>query len=93
MTISSTSQQGMADDSGQYTLTGHISSQTPLDKITLTKAGQTTPFLVDESTVRNKREYDYSYQLTGITQNTTVSMDVFDQRGGKGGTIFIIKRR
>jgi hypothetical protein len=92
MTISSTAQQGTANESGTYTLSGHISSQTPLDKITLTRQGQATPFLIDESTVKNKKEYDYSYQVTGITSNTTVSMDVFDQKGSKSGMLFVIKK-
>jgi hypothetical protein len=92
MTISSTAQQGTADESGQYTLSGHISSQTPLDKITLTRQGQTSPFLIDESTAKNKKEYDYSYQVTGIKSNTTISMDVFDQKGGKSGMLFVIKK-
>jgi hypothetical protein len=92
MTISSTAQQGTADESGQYSLSGHISSQTPLDKITLTRQGQSIPFLTDESSVKNKKEYDYTYKVTGITSNTTISMDVFDQKGGKSGMLFVIKK-
>ena len=82
--------QGNADVNGEYTLTGHISSAVRLDKVILTKQGQVEPFLTDESTAKNKNEYDYSYLITGITVNTTINMDVYDQDGRKSSAQFLI---
>ena len=84
--------EGTADANGEYILTGHISSAVNLDKVTLTKQGQAEPFLIDESTAKNKNEYDYSYLITGITTNTTVIMDVYDQGGGRSSAQFVIKK-
>jgi hypothetical protein len=33
----------------------------------------------------NKKEFDYSCQVTGITTTTTVIIDLYDHRGGKAG--------
>ena len=82
--------EGTADVNGEYTLTGHISSAVSLDKITLTKQGQADPCLIDASTAKNKNEYDYSYLITAITANTTITMDVYDQNGGKSSAQFLI---
>lgn len=84
--------EGIANANGEYTLTGHISSQVSLAKVTLTKQGQATPFLTDESTAKNKNEYDYSYLITGISSNTTIIMDVYDQNGGKASGQFLITK-
>lgn len=84
--------EGTANANGEYTLTGHISSKVSLNKVTLTKQGQSAPFLTDESTAKNKNEYDYSYLITGITSNTTIIMDVYDQNGGKNSAQFLIKK-
>ena len=84
--------EGTADVNGEYTLTGHISSAVSLAKVTLTKQGQADPFLIDESTAKNKNEYDYSYLITGINSNTTVIMDVYDQSGGKSSAQFLVKK-
>ena len=84
--------EGTANASGEYTITGHISSVVRLDKVILTKEGQTTPFLIDETTAKNKIEYDYSYLVTGITTNTYIIIDVFDQGGGKTTQRFLIKK-
>jgi len=84
--------EGNADINGEYTLTGHISSAVSLDKVTLTKLGQPVPFFIDESTAKNKNEYDYSYLITGINANTTIIMDVYDQNGGKSSAQFLIKK-
>jgi hypothetical protein len=92
VTFSKSAQEGVADASGDYTLSGHISSQTPLTKITLTRSGGITPFLTDEATVKNKKEYDYSYPITGITKNTTIILDVYDQKGNRSGTQFLIRK-
>jgi len=53
-----------ADANGEYILTGHISSAVSLNRVILTKQGQPDPFLIDESTAKNKNEYDYSYLIT-----------------------------
>ena len=82
--------EGTANASGEYTITGHISSAVQLTKVVLTKEGQSTPFLVDESTAKNKNEYDFSYLVTGITVNTYIIIDAFDQGGGKITQRFLI---
>ena len=48
--------EGTANASGEYNITGHISSVVRLDKVILTKEGEATPFLIDESTAKNKNE-------------------------------------
>ena len=92
LTFTNNIAQGTANSSGEYTITGHISSEVRLDKVVLTKEGQTTSFLVDESTAKNKNEYDFSYLVTGITANTYIIIDVFDQGGGKVTQRFLIKK-
>ncbi len=82
--------QGIANSSGEYTIIGHISSAVRLDKVVLTKEGTNTPFLIDESTAKNKNEYDFSYLVTGITVNTYIIIDAFDQGGGKITQRFLI---
>ena len=84
--------EGTADASGEYTVTGHISSSVRLDKVVLTKEGQTSSFLVDESTAKNKNEYDFAYLVTGITANTYIIIDAYDQGGGKVTQRFLIKK-
>ncbi len=78
--------------SGEYTITGHITSAARLLKVTLTIEGQATPFLVDETTAKNKNEYDFSYLVTGITANTYILIDAYDQAGGKITLRFLIKK-
>jgi len=73
-------------------MTGHISSQVSLAKVTLTKQGQADALMVDESTAKNKNEYDYSYLIAGINTNTTIIMDVYDLDGGKTTAQFLIKK-
>ncbi len=84
--------EGTANASGEFTITGHISSQVRLDKVVLTKEGQATPYLVDESTAKNKMEYDFSYLVTDITANTFIIIDIYDQEGGKITQRFLIKK-
>ena len=84
--------EGTANANGEYTITGHISSVVRLQKVTLTKEGQTAFFMVDESTAKNKNEYDFSYLITGITSNTYIIIDVYDQNGGKITQRFLIKK-
>jgi hypothetical protein len=84
--------EGTANASEEYTITGHISSTVRLDKVTLTIEGQNAPFLVDESTAKNKNEYDFSYLVTGISANTYIIIDVYDQNGGKVSNRFLIRK-
>lgn len=84
--------EGTANARGEYTITGHIKSVVRLEKVILTKEGQTTAFLVDESTAKNKNEYNFSYLVTGITTNTYIIIDVYDQGGGKITQRFLIKK-
>jgi hypothetical protein len=92
ITFSNNATEGTADANGEYLLTGHIASSVSLEKVTLTKQGQAEPFLADESTAKNKNEYDYSYLITNITSNTTIVMKVYDQRGGISSAEFLIKK-
>jgi hypothetical protein len=91
-TFTNNSTEGTADANGEFTLSGHISSEVSLAKVTLTSQGQTQPFFVDETTAKNKNEYDYTYLITGIVSNTTVIMDLYDQNGGKVTSQFLIKK-
>lgn len=92
ITISTTVPEGVASASGEFLLTGHISSTTRLEKVILTKEGQAAAFLTDESTAKNKNEYDYSYLVTGVNANTYILIDVYDQAGGKITLRFLIKK-
>lgn len=84
--------EATANANGEYTITGHISSEVRLDKVVLTKEGQSAPFLTDESTAKNKNEYDFSYLVTGITANTYIVIDVYNQEGSKISQRFLIKK-
>lgn len=92
VTLANNMTEGAANSAGEYTLTGHISSAVRLDKVVLTKEGQTAPFFTDESTAKNKNEYDFSYLITGITANTYIIIDAYDQAGGKITLRFLIKK-
>ena len=92
LTFTGNSAQGAASPGGEYTITGHISSTVRLDKVVLTKEGQATSFLVDESTAKNKNEYDFSYLVTGITANTYIIIVAYDQEGGKISQRFLITK-
>ncbi len=92
LTFTNNVAEGKANSSGEYTITGHISSAVRLEKVVLTKEGQTTSYLVDESTAKNKNEYDFSYLVTGISVNTYIIIDAFDQGGGKITQRFLITK-
>jgi len=81
---------GVVNEKGEYTLTGHIFSGVSLSHVSLTWEGDSEPFMTDESTAKNKNEYDFSYQITGITENTTMIMDVYDQIAGRYSTRFFL---
>ena len=84
--------EGTANAAGEYTITGHISSAVRLDKVVITKEGQPTPFFVDDATAKNKNEYDFSYLITGITSNTNIVIDIYDQEGAKVTQRFLIRK-
>ena len=92
LSIAATTVDGTATANGEYLMTGHISSSARIAKVVLTKEGQSTPFLTDDSTAKNKVEYDYTYLITGITANTYIIIDVYDQAGGKITSRFLIKK-
>jgi hypothetical protein len=83
---------GTADVNGEYSITGHITSAVRLDSVNLTKQGESSPFLIDNATAKNKLDYTFSYLVTGITANTTIIIDVFDQNGGKIESTFLIDK-
>lgn len=99
--ITFTEVQGLADSKGEYLLTGTILSDIQLDKVILTKEGTVSPNLTiagvsgtytDNSTAKNKTEYDFAYQITGVTENTYLIIDIYDQNGTKKSVKFLIKK-
>ena len=76
---------------GQYTITGTITSSVALLKVILTKEGDTTPFITDDSTAKNKTSYTYSYLITGITKDTNILIDIYDQNNTKTSSKFLIR--
>ncbi len=83
---------GKANANGEYTTERQIVSPVRLDKITLTKEGHPEPFLEDAATAKNKAEHTFAYQVTGITQDTSVIMDFYHPDGGKSTSKFLIRR-
>jgi hypothetical protein len=92
LTFTNNAIESTANVSGDYTITGHISSAVRLDKVVLTKEGQNTAFIIDETTAKNKTEYDFSYLVSGISTNTYIVIDTYDQAGGKITQRFLIKK-
>ena len=90
--FSNNTAEGVANSQGEYTITGHLSSAVRLDKVILTKQGETIPFMVDESTAKNKNEYDFTWPVSGITANTTINIRVTDQDGGAITGTFLIRK-
>lgn len=88
--ISFTQVQGTANVQGQYTITGHIHSDVRLNKVILTKEGAAAPFLIDDSTAKNKTEYDFSYLVTGITAPTYIVIDIYNMSDQKTTARFLI---
>ena len=89
-TITFTQTEGTANSQGEYTVTGHIHSDVRLDKVIITKAGSTTPFITDDTTAKNKNEYDFAYLITGITADTYIRVDIYNQANGKTTVQFLI---
>lgn len=84
--------EGTANASGQFELKGHISSAVRLEQVVLTKEGQSAAFLVDNTTAKNKNEYDFVYNVTDITANTYIIISVTDQSGGNKTERYLIKK-
>lgn len=91
ITFTNSIAEGTVNAGGEYTITGHISSTVRLDRVTLSKGWATKPFLVDDATAKNKNDYDFSYLVTGITANTCIVIDVYDQGGGEITQRFMMK--
>ena len=89
-TISFSQPQGTANVQGEYTMTGHIHSDVRLNKVILTKEGASAPFLIDDSTAKNKTDYDYSYLVTGITAPTYIVIDIYNMSDQKTTARFLI---
>ena len=92
LTFANNVTEGQADGSGNYTITGTMTSEVNLDKVTLTKEGQNNPFLVDDTEAKNKNTYTFSYLVTGINSNTYIILDAYDQDGGKTTAKFLIRK-
>jgi hypothetical protein len=84
--------EGQANTGGEYTITGTLVSDVNLEKVTLTKEGQNNPFFVDDSEAKNKNNYIFAYLVTGVNTNTYVTLDAYDQDGGKTSAKFLIKK-
>ena len=91
-TITFNQTEGTANSQGEYTFSGNIRSEVALNKVIITKEGSTTPFLIDDSTAKNKNDYNFSYLITGITANTTLIIDVYNQENGKSTFRFLIRK-
>lgn len=91
-TFSTTVLEGTANASGVFDIQGHISSAVRLEQVTLTKEGQSTAFIIDNSTAKNKNEYDFVYNVTGITANTYIVISATDQSGGNKTERYLIKK-
>ncbi|HSN47743.1 MAG TPA: hypothetical protein VLR29_03190 [Flavobacterium sp.] len=83
--------EGKANSLGEFTVSGHIQSEVALSKVVITKEGSTTPFLTDDSTAKNKTEYDFAYVITGITANTNLIVDIYNQDNDKTTVRFLIR--
>lgn len=84
--------EGQANQNGEYTITGTLQSAVNLEKVTLTKEGQNSPFLVDDSEAKNKNAYSFSYLVTGVNTNTYIVLDAYDQKGGKTTARFLVRK-
>lgn len=77
---------------GSYTIVGSLQCQANLRKVTLQREDEPQPFIVDELEERSKQSYEFSYQVTGIIQDTYIALDAFDQNGGKSRAMFLVKK-
>lgn len=90
-TITFNQTEGKANSAGEYTVSGRILSETALSKVVITKEGSNTPFLTDDTTAKNKTDYNFSYLITGITANTYLTFDIYNQANNKTTVRFLIR--
>lgn len=90
--VTFTEPTGRANANGEYTIVGQIITPVRLDKIVLTKEGQSAPFLEDATTAKNKTDHTFAYLVTGITQDTYVILDFYNLDGGKSTSKFLIRK-
>jgi len=90
-TITFNQTEGKASSQGEYTVSGHIQSEVALSKVIITKEGSSTPFLTDDSTAKNKTDYVFAYLITGITANTYIIVDIYNQANDKTTVRFLIR--
>lgn len=84
--------EGTANSKGEYTFTGFIHSDVKLDKVIITKENSSIPFLTDDSTAKNKNDYNFSYLISVITIDTYIIVDIYDLDGGKKSVKFLIRK-
>jgi hypothetical protein len=92
ITYNTTILEGKSNTQGEFEIEGHVSSATRLEKITLTKEGQSVAFMVDNSNPKNKTEYDFNYLVAGITRDTYITISASDQQGGNKTDRYLIKK-
>lgn len=90
-TITFNQTEGKANSQGEYTVSGHILSEVALSRVIITKEGSTTPFLTDDSTAKNKTDYNFAYLITGITANTYLIVDIYNQANDRTTVRFLIR--
>ena len=90
-TITFSQTEGKANSLGEYTVSGRIQSEIALSKVIITKEGSNVPFLTDDTTAKNKTDYNFSYLITGVTANTYLIVDIYNQANDKTTVRFLIR--
>ncbi|SFE95521.1 hypothetical protein SAMN04488131_106100 [Flavobacterium xueshanense] len=90
-TITFNQTEGKANSQGEYVVSGRIQSEIALSKVIITKEGSSTPFLTDDTTAKNKIDYDFAYLITGVTTNTYLIVDIYNQANDKTTVRFLIR--
>lgn len=90
-TITFNQTEGKANSQGEYIVSGRIQSEIALSKVIITKEGSSTPFLTDDTTAKNKTDYDFAYLITGVTANTYLIVDIYNQANDKTTVRFLIR--
>ena len=90
-TITFNQTEGKANSQGEYIVSGRIQSEIALSKVIITKEGSSTPFLTDDTTAKNKTDYDFAYLITGVTANTYLIIDIYNQANDKTTVRFLIR--
>lgn len=90
-TITFNQTEGKANSQGEYIVSGRIQSEIALSKVIITKEGSSTPFLTDDTTAKNKTDYDFAYLITGVTTNTYLIVDIYNQANDKTTVRFLIR--